>query len=156
MRTHPSLLLVLIGLSCGCASERFTKGHGDVGQFIIQQAVIRGGQPATTNGLPTISGRWRYSKDEYGVVIQMSRERYPAVASLLQEAFGEPKLGPADTKDGGKLGEYRFTPKGGGIQFGCDVKQAWVIVIRPLSKQEFGEAFSRAMKDKRFWENLSK
>lgn len=152
----PPFVAVLIGLLCGCASGHFTQGHGDVGHFIIQQAVIRGGHPVATNDLTPIGGPWQYYEDEHGVVIQMPRPQYPAVAAVLHQAFGEPRFGPTQTKDGGKLAEYRLTAKGGGIQFGYDAKQAWVIIIRPLSEQEFGEAFQKATKDRRVWENLSK
>jgi len=37
---------------------RFKAGSGDAGQFILLQAVARGGQLITTNGYPTISGVW--------------------------------------------------------------------------------------------------
>ncbi len=77
----------------------------------------------------------------------MPRERYEAVESLLRQAFGQPKFGPSDTLDGGKLGGYRLTPKGGGIHFGYDAECTQVTVIRPLSKQEFSDAFLRAMKE---------
>ncbi len=122
----------------------------------MQQAVVRCGLTTSTNKRPPVAGRWRYSEDEQGVVIQMPREQYPAIESLLRQAFGEPKFGPVDTKDGGKLGGYRLTSKGGGIQFGYDAERTQVIVIRPLTKQEFGESFQKAMQDERFWENLSK
>jgi hypothetical protein len=156
MRILTPLLVALSGLLCGCAHEHFTKGRGDVGQFIVIQAVVRCGLPTPTNHLPVVTGRWRYSKDEQGVVIQMPREQYPAIETLLRQTFGAPRFGPVDTKDGGKLGGYRLTPKGGGIQFGYDAERTQVIVIRPLSKQEFGEGFQKAMQDDRFWENLAK
>jgi hypothetical protein len=155
MRIRILLPIVLIGLVSGCAHEHFKTGRGDVGQFIVQQAITRSGLSTATNGLPAVSGRWRYSEDEFGVVVRMAREQYPAVEALLRQAFGEPKFGPVDTKDSGKLGCYRLTPKGGGIQFGYDAKRTEVIVIRPLSKQEFSETFQKAMQDKRFWKALS-
>jgi len=156
MRTFIAFPLLLIGLFSGCAHEQFSRGRGDVGQFIVQQAAVRCGLTVSTNGLPPVGGRWKYSEDEHGVVIQMPRDQYPAVESLLRQTFGEPKFGPVDTKDGGKLGGYRLTPKGGGIQFGYDAGHTQVIVIRPLTKQEFGKSFQKAMQDERFWENLSK
>jgi hypothetical protein len=154
MRIQALFLFVLIGLLCGCAHDHFTKGHGDVGQFIIQQADVRAGLSISTNGLPPISDRWRYSEDEQGVVIQMASDKYPAIESLLHQAFGEPKF-LGDTTDGGKLGGYRLTPKGGAIQFGYDAKRTQVIIIRPLTQKEFGDGLMKAMQDDRFWKGLT-
>ena len=109
---------------------RFKAGSGDAGHFILLQAVARGGHLITTNGFPTTAGAWRYSEDRYGVVIRLPRGDYEAVEKLLRLAFGEPKFGPNETTDGGKLGGYRLTPQGGGIQFGYDVEGTQVIVLR--------------------------
>jgi hypothetical protein len=156
MRFRKTFFIILAGLLCGCSHDDFTKGRGDVGQFIVQQAVTRSGLSIPTNGLPAIRGSWRYSEDDQGVIIQMSREQYPAVETLLRQAFGEPNFGPDDTKDGGKLGGYRLTPKGGAIQFGYNAGCTQVIILRPLTKQEFSEAFQKAVPDKKFLENLNK
>ncbi|HSH95117.1 MAG TPA: hypothetical protein VK968_13280 [Roseimicrobium sp.] len=126
---------------------RFQTGSGDAGQFILLQAVARGGQPITTNGLPAITSRWRYSEDQYGVVIRLSRSDYEAVEKLLRLAFGEPKFGPTDTTDGGKLCGYRLTPQGGAIQFRYGADGAQVIILRQLTQQEFADGFMRAMKE---------
>ena len=48
MHTHRIVLPILLGLLCGCAHEHFTKGHGDVGQFILEHAVAYGGHRTTT------------------------------------------------------------------------------------------------------------
>ena len=69
---------------------RFKAGSGDAGQFILLQAVARGGQLLTTNGFPAITGAGRYSEDPYGVVIRMPRDNYEDVEKLLRKAFGEP------------------------------------------------------------------
>lgn len=156
MRILPTFVFTLSWLVCGCAHKHFTKGQGDVGQFIVHQAAVRCGFPTPTNSLPVITGKWLYSEDDEGVVIQMSREQYPAIESLLRQTFGTPQFGPVDTRDAGKLGSYRLTPKGGGIQFGHDAERTQVIVIRPLTKQEFGDSFQKAMQDERFWKNLAK
>jgi len=129
-----SFLLALAGLFCGCASEQLKAGHGDVGQFILRQAVSYGGNPTVTNGLPIISERWRYSEDINGVVIFMSRNDYSSVESFLTQAFGKPQFGPKDTSDGGRMGEYRLTSKGGGIQFSHDDNDTEVVIIRPLGQ----------------------
>ena len=126
---------------------RFKPGSGDAGQFILLQAVARGGQLLTTNRLPAIPAAWRYSEDPYGVVIQMPRENYEAVENLLRQAFGEPKFGPSETTDGGKLGGYRLTEKGGAIQFGYDAEGTQIIVIRQLTEQEFADGLKRAINE---------
>jgi hypothetical protein len=154
MRIQASFLFVLIGMLSGCAHDHFTKGHGDVGQFIVQQADVRSGLTVSTNGLPPIPGRWRYSEDEQGVVIQMAPDQYPAIESLLRQAFGEPKF-LGDTTDGGKLGGYRLTPKGGAIQFGYDAECTHVIIVRPLTQKEFGDGLMKAMQDNGFWKGLT-
>jgi hypothetical protein len=154
MRIQASSIFVLIGLLCGCAQDHFTNGHDDVGQFIIQQADVRAGLSISTNGLPPISDRWRYSEDEQGVVIQTASDKYPAIESLLRQTFGEPKF-LGDTTDGGKLGGYRLTPKGGAIQFGYNAERSQVIIIRPLTQKEFGDGLMKAMQDDRFWKGLT-
>jgi hypothetical protein len=77
----------------------------------------------------------------------MPRDDYPSVETLLRLAFGKPKFGPSETTDGGKLGGYRLTPKGGAIQFGYDAKETQVIVLRQLTQQEWADGFLRAMKE---------
>jgi len=147
MRVRTSFSVLLAAFLCGCSSEHFTTGRGDVGQFILQQAIIRGGSPVTTNGLPAITTEWRYSTDTYGVVIRMPREEYPLVEDFLGQAFGKPGFGPKDKPDGGRLGEYRLTSKGGGIQFSCDTNRTEVIVIRPMSQHEWDtEVMPKALK----------
>ena len=126
---------------------RFTAGTGDAGQFIVLQAVARGGQLLTTDGLPSITGAWRYSEDAFGVVIRMPRENYEAVENLLLHAFGKPKFGPTETTDGGKLGGYRLTEQGGAIQFGYDAEGTQIIIIRQLTQQEFADGLTRATKE---------
>ncbi len=154
MRIQTSFIFVLIGLVCGCAHDHFRRGRGDVGQFIIQQANIRAGLSVSTNGLPPISDHWRYSEDEQGVVIQMASDKYPAIESFLRQAFGEPRF-LGDTTDGGRLGGYRFTPKGGAIQFGYNSECAQVIIIRPLTLKEALDGLMKAMQDEHFWKGLT-
>ena len=153
MRPSALLVLVLCGFLGGCST--FTRGRGDVGQFIVQQAGVLSGLSVSTNDFTAIDSPWRYSEDEYGVVIRMPRETYPAIESLLRQVFGEPAMGPEDTYDGGKLGVYRLTPKGGAIQYLQDVKHTQVIVIRPLSQEEFAETFMEAMQNRKVQKALS-
>jgi hypothetical protein len=154
MHIKTMFVSVLIGVLCGCSQDRFKKGSGDVGQFIIQQANIRGGLCLSTNGLPPILGRWSYSEDEQGIIIQTAPNQYPAIESLLRQTFGEPRF-LGDTTDGGKLGGYRLTTKGGAIQFGYNPERTQVIIIRPLSQKEFEDGLMKAMQDDKFWKNLT-
>jgi hypothetical protein len=150
MKILTPLILAALTVSCGCAHRgemRFTAGTGDAGRFILQQAAARGGRPIMTNGLPAITDAWRYSEDQYGIVIRLSRRDYNAVETLLRQAFGSPKFGPTQTTDGGILGGYRLTPTGGGIQFGYDADGTQVIILRQLTKKEAADGFVRAMKE---------
>ncbi|MGA3267381.1 MAG: hypothetical protein ABSE16_11215 [Verrucomicrobiota bacterium] len=143
-------------LLCGCVSDHATAGHGDVGQFILQQSVSYGGSPTTTNGLPAITSHWRYSKDAHGVEIFMPRSKYPSVESFLNQAFaGKMQYGPIVAADGGRTHEYRLSSKGGGIQLNGDDTGTVVIILRPFSQKEFGDAFIKAMQDDRFWKGLT-
>jgi hypothetical protein len=135
-------------LLCGCAQRSepsFTAGRGDAGQFILRHAIARGGHPIATNNLPAITGSWRYFEDKYGVVIRLSRQDYDIIEDLLRRAFGAPKFGPVETASEGRLGGYRLTPEGGGIQFGWDTDGTHVTVLRPLTKKEFAEKLSGAL-----------
>jgi hypothetical protein len=136
------LIAVGLALLCGCTSGemRFMKGKGDVGQFIMQQALQRGARPVATNGLPVISGDWSYSEDQYGVVLLLPRERFSEVGAFLRKAFGTPAHEPSETTDGGKLGWYAAKTIGVGLQFGYDRDRTQVIVIRP---QPVGEIIKR-------------
>jgi hypothetical protein len=134
MRIIPSL--VLVGWLCGCTHERFTRGSGDAGSFILARAVAYGSTPLSTNDLPAVSEAWRYSEDSQGVVIRMPRDRYAALEQFLQQAFGPPRFGPVDTTDGAKLGGYRLTSRGGGIQFSYDDKDTQVIILRAQERKE--------------------
>jgi len=151
MKAPAPLILAALTVLCGCAHRsepRFTQGTGDAGQFILRQAIARGGQPVSTNSLPAITNSWSYSEDQYGVIVRLRRDNYEAVEALLRQAFGPPKFGPTETIDGGKLGGYRLTPKGGGIQFGYDSRGTEVIVLRQLTKEEFDRAVSEMVKEK--------
>jgi len=140
MRSQTLVFIASMALLYGCGDDGFTTGRGDAGQFILQRAAVYRGSPIATNGLTAINGRWRYREDEYGVVIHLSRQQYPAVETLLRGAFGQPQYGPVDTDEGGKLEEYRPTSKGGGIQFSCDAKSTTVILLHVIYQQKKGDA----------------
>jgi hypothetical protein len=147
MRVRTTFSVLLVAFICGCSSDHFTSGHGDVGQYILQQAIDRGGSPAT-NSLPVFSCRWRYSEDKDGVVIWMPREQFPAVTTFLRQAFGVPRIEPTVTPSGVELGVYRLSAKGGAIQFLCDAKRTQIIVIRPMTTDEIIDATVKALGSK--------
>ena len=136
------LIVASCALLCGCARDemRFTKGTGDMGRFVIQQSLKLGARPVATNGLPSIQGEWRCFEDQYGVVLQLPRERFSEVQAFLRQAFGPPAHEPSETTDGGKLGWYAAKTIGVGLQFGHDRARTQVIVIRP---QPLGEILKR-------------
>lgn len=138
-RQYLALITVCLALLCGCAHDRemrFTKGKGDMGQFILQQALKRDARPVATNNLPTITGEWRYSEDQYGVVLQLPRERFPEVQTFLRQAFGPPAQEATDTTDGGKLGWYKPKAIGVALQFGYNPERTQVIILRPQPASE--------------------
>jgi hypothetical protein len=151
MQLLTSLVVVGLLLVCGCAHEtgekemQFTKGAGDMGQFIIQQALKRDARPVSTNGLPVVAGDWSYSEDQYGVVLHLSRERFTEVETFLQQAFGAPAQTATDTTDGGKLGWYSPKTIGVALQFGYDAERTRVIVLRPQPASEIIKRIPEAM-----------
>ena len=107
-----------------------------MGQFIMQQALKRGARPVTTNSLPVVRGEWRYSEDQYGVVLELPRERFSDVRAFLRQAFGPPAHEPSETLVGGKLGWYAPTTIGVALQFGYDRERTQVTVLRPQPASE--------------------
>ena len=99
MNTHvqgpscKSCFLVALALLCGCASDHFRSGHGDVGQFILQKAVAAGAVPISTNEVLRVTKSWRYFQDDNGAVVHMAPVDYPALESFLIHTFGQPKVG---------------------------------------------------------------
>lgn len=124
----------------------FTEGTGDMGQFVLQQALMCGARPVTTNGLPVVGGEWSYSEDQYGVVLHLSRERFSEVEAFLQRAFGSPAQEATDTTDGGKLGWYSPKSVGVALQFGYNPERTQVIVLRPQPASEILKRIPEAMK----------
>ena len=147
---------VLVMGVCGCATDRFKSGAGDVGQLMLDRAMVSGAKPVSTNAVSRLGSGWRFFEDDKGIVIRMAPSEYPALESFLIETFGKPMKGPNDTPDGGKYGVYRFTSKGGVLQFGRDsVDGTHVEIIRPLTKQESTDAVAKALKDKQVQNALS-
>jgi hypothetical protein len=133
MRICTPVFILLAVVLFGCASDHFRIGNGDVGQFILRQAITSGGSPNTTNNLPAINTQWSYSTDKNGMVIRMPREEYPFVKKFLFQAFGKPGLGP---EGDGQLCVYRLTTTGGAIQFVNDTNETMVVIIHPLNESE--------------------
>jgi hypothetical protein len=131
MRTYSLISISVAMLLCGCATQHYTKGRGDVGQFILRQAISYGGSPTTTNGLPVISTRWRYSEDDHGMEICLIRSDYDRVELFLNLAFaGLPQYGPKISADGiNRIHEYRMSPQGGGIQLTSDDAGAGAVIV---------------------------
>ena len=142
-----SMAAVLLCLSA-CGSDQFKPGSGDVGKFILQKALAAGAAPISTNEILRVTKGWRYFQDDKGAVVHMAPVDYPALESFLIHTFGQPKVGPKDTPSGGKYGTYRFTAKGGVLQFGRDAEDGThVEVIRPLTRQETSDAVARALSE---------
>ena len=125
-------------LACGCATEHYKKSQGDVGLFILQQAISYGGSPTTTNNLPVVMSHWRYAEDASGMVIYIPSGDYSSVKTFLNQAFaGKKQFGPKISEDGKRIHEYRMSPVGGGIQLADDIDRTvttLVIIIRPKWK----------------------
>jgi hypothetical protein len=132
MRILTPLIAICLVLLCCCARDemRFTRGTGDAGQFMLQQALARGARPVATNNLPVVGGHWRYSEDQYGMVLQLPSKQFSEVQSFLRQAFGPPAQEPTETTEGGKLGWYAGKTIGVGVQFGYDRKHTQVIILQ--------------------------
>ena len=90
MRILISLTFCCLTLLSGCGGKHYTTGRGDLGQFILQHALAYGGHPVATNGLPTISGDWKYVQDEFGIGIVLPPAQYQPVQDFVRAAFGPP------------------------------------------------------------------
>ena len=144
------LIFMFAGLvaMCGCThldGPRFRTGKGDAGKFIVEQAVLRGAEPITPNGLPAVAGSWRYATDNSGVIIRFARNDFPALEAMLLQAFGRPQFGPVDTASGGRIGAYRITRKGAAIHFGHDADWTEVIVLRARTEADTAADFLRGL-----------
>jgi hypothetical protein len=130
-----ALAVVLAG---GCVTEHYRKSQGDVGQFILQQAINYGGNPTTTNNLPVVMSHWRYAEDAYGMQIYIPSNDYFSVEAFLNQAFaGKKQFGPKISEGGKRIHEYRMSPVRGGIQLVDDIESTnttSIIIIRPKSK----------------------
>jgi len=116
------------------ATEHYSAGHGDAGQFILEHAIRYGGVPTTTNGLPVVTTRWRYLEDEHGMQIHLPSHDYPGLEAFLDQAFaGKPQFGPSGSAESRtRIHEYRMSEKGGGVQLSEQDSDTQVVIIRPV------------------------
>jgi hypothetical protein len=121
-------------VACGCATERVSKTHGDVGLFIVQQVIRCGGSPTTTNGLPVIASQWDYLEDSNGMQIHLRADAYSDVEMFLNRAFANQRqFGPKVSEDGRtRIHEYRMSEKGGGVQLTEQDSETHVLILRPF------------------------
>lgn len=136
MRIHTFIFALAVALVSGCATEYFSKSHGDAGQFILTQAIRYGGSPTSTNGLPVVRSHWRYSEDAHGMHIYLPPGTYSDIEAFLNQAFaGARQFGPKVSDDGRtRIHEYRMSSKGGGVQLAGDSAEVSVIILRPWTK----------------------
>ena len=133
IRIYTFIFVLAILVACGCATEHFASSQGNVGQFILEQAIRYGGSPTTTNGLPVVASRWRYLEDAHGMQIHLPPNAYPDVEAFLNQAFaGVRQFGPAGSPvDRTRIHSYRMSAKGGGVQLSEQDSDTLVIVLRP-------------------------
>jgi hypothetical protein len=115
-----SLTVILALFLVGCAHDKFIRGSGDVGQYVLHEAIVLGGRPVSTNSLPKFASEWDYVQDKSVVVIRLPREQLPAMADFLRQAFGEPSK-IIDFTTGGKARAYDVKDIGVNILFGKDL-----------------------------------
>ncbi len=149
-------LIVCAVILSGCIHGQFTKGRGDVSEFIVHQAMICGGQPITTNDLPVLAESWKYFEDDKGVVVSLKRQSCDKVKALLLHAFGNPTHPSKNAEDGTEWIAYRLTAKGGGIQIACIDDVTQVIITRPLSENEFSDSLKKILQDKEIQKELKR
>jgi hypothetical protein len=128
-RLFLSSLLAALAVVAGCSRNGFQSAHGDIGNFILQEAFVRGVRPKTANNLPSLTGEWSYERDKYDVVIRLAPDKYPAVEAFLASAFGKPQSKSAKAAYFQNLIEYRSTPNGGAIQAMSDTNYTQVIIF---------------------------
>lgn len=128
------IFALAVALACCCATQHFTKKQGNVGQFILQLVIRYGGQPTTTNELPSIMSHWSYLEDDNGTQIHLPPNSYSDVEVFLNQAFaGKRQFGPNASADGRtRIHEYRMSEKGGGVQLTEHGSETLVLVLRPF------------------------
>ena len=147
MKKLMPLLAVLTALACSCAHDPLSRGaggvllargHGDVGQFILQKSIEYHCTPIKTNSLLAISGAWYFLEQDLepskAVLVVMSKDHFPTVVAFLREAFGKPLIGPEDIGSGWRYGEYSFGQYVPRIEFTYGAERTQVSIIGPYKK----------------------
>ncbi len=145
LRLAPLLLL------CACQHTPPTSpGRGDAGAFIVQLAREFGDRKPLTDDLPAIDAPWHYEVTDMVVVVHLPASSFPSVERVLRLAFGPPTMGPSPTTDGGLMGIYRRTAKGGGILFSHNIEETEVGIVMPLSREESLEMLDQIFQSEEF------
>jgi hypothetical protein len=140
MYRFSSVIVILVLFLCGCSKSSdsdFISGTGDVGKFILEEVLKRGGRSISQNDLPVIQGEWKYFEDENGVIIHLDPKSSGDLEKFLNQAFGKPANEASATTTGGKLGWYAPNDIGVLLQFGFEPKHAFIILLKsPQPKKE--------------------
>jgi hypothetical protein len=135
MKNLTSLVAVLSLILTAC-EPGYTWRSGDLGGFILQEAVKRGGRAINTNGLAVVDAHWRYKADAQGIQIYAAGNRVAAVEAFLGAAFGPPdpnrgsqSLAPA-SEPGHVGGWYSVRQIGTAIQFFGGTNETGLIILR--------------------------
>ncbi|HTI73324.1 MAG TPA: hypothetical protein VMF06_25350 [Candidatus Limnocylindria bacterium] len=133
---------------------RFARGNGDVGAFILEQAVAATGHPVKTNGFLTLTHPWRYARDRFGVVVRLHHSDYPFAEAFLREAFSTMPWRTQTVAGAGQMNFLRLSDQGGALSLTDSPDSAEVIVLRPVTTQEFKGELSDLLKPslpRRLW-----
>lgn len=136
MKKLTSLAAVLSLILTAC-EPGYTWRSGDLGRFILQEAVKHGGRPTNTNDLAVINAHWRYKADALGIQIYAAGDRAAAVEAFLNAAFGPPDpdrgsrpLAPTSVP-GRVSGWYSVRQTGTAIQFFGGAEETGLIILLP-------------------------
>ncbi|MEI7730824.1 MAG: hypothetical protein WCO56_14720 [Verrucomicrobiota bacterium] len=155
-------VLAAASLVCGCATQtgrqaklpETAPGSGEAGSFILEQALTFAARPVKTNDLPEITGQWRYSKDEYGATVLMTREQFFEAEAFLHQLFGKPEREQCESVYGGILATYDAASIGAEVLYGYDNEGTHISVLKAMTNEELATALKAHPQDKRFLRSL--
>lgn len=119
-------------------TESTKVGSGDAGPYIVQNAILFGGHPVTTNGLPPITGVWHYgplvnltssNKSDPGFAFILALEDCEALHDLLEKAFGKKVPEKTDPNTGARSGVYKLNAKGAVLFYDCNAEGSRVVLV---------------------------